>query len=75
MSKNIYPDISQTKIKDIVKKSHFRLSSTTHDTKLYSQDGIYTLSNDRICKLQLEHENVNVQYLQKHKNSLSQILL
>jgi hypothetical protein len=65
MSIYIYPDISQTKIKDILKQSHFHLSSTTYDTKLYSQDGIYTLSNDRICKLQLELENV--QYLQNIK--------
>ena len=67
MSKNIYPDISQTKIKDIVKQPQFCLSSTTNETKLYSQDGIYIISNDRICKLQLELENVNVQSLQNIK--------
>uniref|UniRef100_A0A6C0JV06 Uncharacterized protein n=1 Tax=viral metagenome TaxID=1070528 RepID=A0A6C0JV06_9ZZZZ len=67
MSKYIYPEISQTKIKNILKQSQFRLSSTTHETKLYSQDGIYTLSNDKICKLQLENENVEVHSLQNIK--------
>lgn len=66
MSKIIYPDISQTKIKDILKHSHFRLSSTTHEIKFYSQDGIYNVFNDRLCKLH-ENENVDVQLLQNIK--------
>lgn len=66
MSKYIYPDISQTKIKDILKQSHFRLSSTSHEIKLYSQDGIYTVFNDTICKSQ-ENETVDVQSLQNIK--------
>jgi hypothetical protein len=72
MSKHIYPEISQTKIKDIVKQPHFQLFSTTYETKMYSQDGIYTISNDKIYKLQLEHEEVSVQSLQNIKLVITQ---
>lgn len=67
MSKYIYPDISQTKIKNILKQSQFCLSSTTHEIKLYSQDGIYTIFNDRLCQLQENDNDVEVQYLQNIK--------
>ena len=67
MSICIYPDILQTKIKDILTHHKFHTSSTTYETKFYCQDGVYILSNDTICKSDLEHDNVDIQYLQNIK--------
>lgn len=68
----IYPEITHSKIMDIIQLQDFQLYSTTHDTKFYCQDGIYTIMNNTICKSQLEKDKVYIEYSGKIKLFISE---